>query len=492
MCWCGNLLWCNQCKELLPEWITGGCWIEATKVSDNNRLIKNTRPAVELINWWGVNIVSNILTDPDGCRRRVYALSVSCCDEKVRVCANEWDPKFLREAIEVTYPLLKDVDCEDWVIRITLDQNGIVHPSYKDCDDNTIPNNAVLMTPTSMNSIYNLGDCYWWFDWASVDSNEIPANELTPCKRRWLKRRCSDPCSCCTKGIAEVVLTNNVLINQPAVRSWWGSGSWFYIITAWSWSANFLWQPVDVINSSWSSIHQYWPLWTSANWVICNWCNIGRLVTVEAWGSIEGSRWVNGLRVQIYEVNTTWTNTIFEPIAEWRDSPTSDPDVTTTWWVAWTDWIPDNYKVTSDITNTWTKLNRWYRFQERQNFYLKRDVWMRPWSCYVLVVKVSSVIDDPDYDISKPAQVAILGKLASDGSVSWDLWAYLNVKTIDDCCIIQNKAEDCDCGLTPPANPDGTKPRPTPLELPSCPNGFLDANTGQCLPAVLPWTWAWP
>lgn len=478
---CWQVLWCNQCKELLPEWVSGICWIQATKVSDNQRVIQNTRPEITITNWGWVN-VQVIDTQPSGwCPAREYRLSVSCCDERVRVCPWQWDPKFLTDAIDTTYPIEKDVNCSDWVITISLDQAWIIHPVYKDCDDNDITNGSTVMTPSAMNSIYQLGDCYWWFDWPSADSDEIPLNELTPCKQRYLKRKCSDPCSCCAKGIAEVVLVTDTIIEQKVVHptSPSGTGSWFYVIADTIASWTLLWQPVVWTGSTFVSVHQYWPLATWDKWYITNGCNLWRLVTVEAWGSVETSRWVNGIRMQIYMLDpNAWT---FEPVAERRDSPISDPDVN------W-DWIPDNYKVTSDPTNTGTKLNRWYRYQERQNFYMKRDVWMTAESSFVLVAKVSTVIDDPAYDptVVPNWQVSILGRISQTWWVSWDLWAYLNVKTIDDCCIIKTKSDWCNCGIVPPPLASWEPQAPKPSIKPLCWSevGIL------CLPAVLPWTWS--
>ena len=142
------------------------------------------------------------------------------------------------------------------------------------------------------------------------------------------------------------------------------------------------------------------------------------------------------MRIQIYKKSASWSLSP-EPVAEWRDSPTSDPDVNG-------DGIPDNYQVTSAWSQT-GRLNAWYKYQERQNFDASEPIVLSKWECLICVFKVSSFNDDPQYTSWTPAQVSILWKLWTDWTVTWEIWAFFWVKTIDDVCLLREYREQCNC-----------------------------------------------
>lgn len=376
------------------------------------------------------NTVSvDVSTEPyEDWTRPVYDLSVECCDSKVAVCVWDTNPWALVDKIEVVSPLTMDATCND-KITIWLDQTLITHPDHP---DEKVARQA-WCPERFLSGIIWLQDNFWWFS----SADPITATELADdsCDKRYVGLKCVD---CLGKSIAKIRLRSDFIdslpVNQPLFSLW------FYWLVSDAVSSSYVWVPMTSKDRNWatawwtSELNIWWIVW-DVEWKICNTCSHSRLVRARRKGNIEASWWINGLRCEIWMKD--WVT--LKSVAERRDSPTSDPDVSTP-----PDWLPDNYFVTSWWPQA-NRLNAWYKYQERQNFDAEEIFWLPPWACLVPVVKVSAFIDDSWYDQSNDANFSVLWKLATDWSVSWDLWAFFEVETIDDVCMIRKYQEECWC-----------------------------------------------
>lgn len=359
--------------------------------------------------------------------RPVYDLSVQCCDSKVSVCVWDTNPWVLRDKIDVSWALTIDVDCGD---KITIWLNEALLPIQPEFDEKVARQNWCEWK--YLDDLIWLTDEFEWVNW----TNPLTATAVTDnCEKRYIWRKCVD---CLSKSIAKIRLRSDFIdslpVNQPLFSLW------FYWLVSDAVSSSFVWVPVTSKDRNWatawwtSELNIWWIVW-DVEWKICNTCPHSRLVRARRKGNIEASWWINGLRCEIWMKD--WVN--LRSVAERRDSPTSDPDVSTP-----PDWLPDNYFVTSWWPQA-NRLNAWYKYQERQNFDAEEVFWLPPWACLIPVVKVSAFIDDNGYDQSKDANFSVLWRLATDWSVSWDLWAFFEVETIDDPCMIRQYQEECDC-----------------------------------------------
>lgn len=435
---------CNKTKQ---EWVcscklVGLHWTRATMTDQETWQIVSDFPTIVTSEDWTVWVTSSVETTNDWlATTTTYDLSVECCDEKVRVCAWEWTPKFLDEAIETTWAITKDTDCTSWVITIGIDEDQLQHPEYTDCSWSVIQDQDQVITPTDLQNSIKLTNWFAWYDWPDQTTAEliwVP----TACREKYIWINC-DPCEWISKWVAKIRLNNDFIIEQP-VNDW--ANSWgFYMLTDSSVSWSIQWVTLTNLDRNWvapqrTSEFAYGWLSTNITWAVCNDCEYSRLVNARFRWSIEASRWVNGLRVQLYSVAGDWT---IKPVAEWRDSPISDPDVD---WPTWAnpDWYPDNYQITAAWPQN-DRRNQWYKHQERQSFDASERFRLEPDTCLVAVLKVSSFNDDPQYDASYPAQAWILWALASDWTVSWDNGAFIEIETIDNACIIKQHQEECSC-----------------------------------------------
>lgn len=348
-----------------------------------------------------------------------YDLSFACCDELVKACAwaQKWD--FMYNILQVDEPLNKTLDCADNKIKIWIDTTWLVNNVYKDCETQAIPNWAQLVTPTNLWQAIQLSDCYKRYDWPDISTANIIANP-TACqaKRLWVDISDSAKCSPCRKQIGKQRLWDNFVWTQVAWPIWiWEEK--FYMMFEWPAPARVPVNPAIVaVNTNYT--HEVTVWWIEYEWWGIKICRDWLYRLSMRW-NIEVTRWINWVRVLLFK-KTPWSNTI-QIMLEDRYSPPSDPNQD------WDPRPPHNYKTTAWW---WTWLNAWFFDTERLSVSDEDIYELKTWDIVFCGIKVSSVIDDPKYDITKPAEFAVLWKNSIWWWASWDLWFSFYIESIDD------------------------------------------------------------
>lgn len=380
-------------------------------------------------------------TDADWCTYTQYELTVVKEDEKVKIFESCDNAVYLNEAITSTSPITVNATCDG--VDIGIDEDLLTHPTYRDCDWDTINEWATLLTPNQLRDSIQLGEGLVWRDGPWKNANEIA--DPAWCDSAWIQRDCWDECSCERQWVVQLRMTRDAFV-EPAIG--WGG---YYILVNTSNPENLWTDLPDSAESVWAdSVDDLWwkkeldygPLLWWEGWLICNNCPIPRVVDADFQATIEASWGVNGLRAQMFK---TCSDGSVVPVSERRDSPISDQDEDG-------DWLPDNYIISSQwgLTNG---IGQGYKYQERQTINMSSAFVLEPDCCVYVVFKVSTTIGDPNYDVDAfpNAQASILGQTGIvDVSHVWDFGWSLTVKTIDDCCMIEEVTDECDCasGLT--------------------------------------------
>lgn len=430
-CGCSKIQDTNVCNCKLL-WING---TDVSMIDSETWEIRSDLPTTVASADSSVTVVETINNTPDGKNVQLhYDLSVECCDSKVAVCAWDTNPwPLAQKLISASDIITLDVNCGD-KIEIGVDEAKLLAIIPDPVDEKV--GWLAWCDPQYLNDILWLTDELAFFD-SEDRATAQEVDSFSYCDKRYIWLSCND---CYRKSISKARLTKNFLNTQKVGNNDIAPWLWFYVLT--SNNVNWTFFPgiptitadVDSQNAQWIGELQYgWIDFWAADGVMTNTCDIPRIVTVTFRWSIEASRWVNGIRAQVYKSYNGNTTVAWER----RDSPISDPDATG-------DWLPDNYRVTA-AWEVWNKLNQWYKYQERQTFIVEETILLEPGAKLFPVIKISSVNNDPDYDITRPAEFAILGELWSDWSVSWDKWALFQVKTEDDPCMIREIVADCNC-----------------------------------------------
>lgn len=408
--WCW---WCKQCTEtcnckLEWNWEANVYMKDAqTRVVD----VPHDPIVVSTDNSVSVDVSTESYQD---WTRPVYDLSVECCDSKVAVCAWDANPWPLRDKLDVIAPLTIDVDCWD-KITIWLDQNGLTFPEDEDekvawvawCDWKYL------------DDLVWLQDQFQWYNWPDPLTAWPVTND---CDKRYLGRNCSDANKCKprVKQAWKLRLEQNVVEQQTAWPTWiWQEK--FYIFLNWVTSTwNLSWVTAEFVNVNYSEELTMWWI-TYEDWWI-KLCRDGYYRIGNTW-ALEVTRWCNWIRTIVF-AREPWQP--IQPLLESRYSPPSDPWVP----VAWTR-PPRNYLTTAW---GWTWLNRWFDYLERAEFWWTDIYKLRKDTIIFFWVKVSSIIDDPEYDTSRPAEFAILWTNAIGSWPSWDIGMQFHIESIDDVC----------------------------------------------------------
>lgn len=410
--WCW---WCKQCTEACNcklKWSREtSVWMEdsQTRVVDSpyNPHVVSTDNSV--------NITETQESFEDDVRT-VYDLSVECCDSKVAVCAWDTNPWALVDKLDILSPLTIDVECWD-KITIWLDQDLIDFP--EDIDEKVAWESWCEWK--YLDELIWLQDQFQWYDWPDPLTAWAVTND---CDKRYLGQKCatwSDLCKPRVKQAWKLRLEQNVVEKQIAWPQWiWQER--FYIFLNWTTStSNLSWVTAEFLNVNYSEELTMWWI-TYVDW----WIKICRDGYYRIWytWSQEHSRWCNWIRALVFAAEAPWQPLI--PLLESRLSPISDPWVP----VAWT-WPPVNY-----WTTAWgsTGLNAWFSFLERSPFSWTDIYKLRKDTVIFFWMKVSSVIDDPNYNTANLAERAVLWKNAIGSWPSWDIGMQFHVESIDDIC----------------------------------------------------------
>ena len=443
-CWRWPDCGCHSCEDTdtLQKYIEW-CGITIEHTEDGwikfDSMLPNT-----IEEWTGcITIKPETVITPEWCEYINYVIDIENKDQLVAMNA-ACDPTFLWDQIIVDAPLEKNlVWCQ---MKISIDETKLNHPQFLKCEwwvESNLEEDDVVATPVTIRDAVKLWHWFMRTDWPGPDSTEIQAPSW--CSPAYIHRDCGDECSCERQGVVQLRMIRDAFIEQPVWREPWDAAVWYYLLvntttaealgTALPDTAVSPW--LDTVEDFWWRVEvDEWPLLWFGNWLICNSCLIPRLVEISRQGTVEASWWVNWLRAQIFKTCEDWS---VEPVTEWRDSPISDPDLD------W-DWLPDNYVISSQW---WTidGIGQWYKYQERQTINMKAYTWLEPKCCLYSLYKVSSTVWDDAYDIDAypNAQASILGQTTiADVSAWWDLWALMMVKTIDDCCMLnEHLIEDC-------------------------------------------------
>lgn len=363
------------------------------------------------------NTVSvDVSTEPyEDWTRPVYDLSVECCDSKVAVCVWDTNPWALVDKIEVVSPLTMDVTCGEKMV-IWLDQTLITHPDYP---DEKVARQA-WCPERFLSGIVWLQDNFWWFS----SADPITATELADdsCDKRYVGMKCSDADKCKPWRVQawKLRLEQNVVEQQIAWPNWiWEEK--FYIFLNWvtsTWSLS--WVTAEFLNVNYSEELTMWWI-TYEDWGI-KLCRDGYYRVWYTW-SQEHSFWVNWVRSIVF-AKEPWQPV--RPLLENRLSPISDPWVPIAWTRPWVNYLTTAW--------WWTWLNAWFSFLERSPFSGTDIYKLRKDTVIFFWMKISSVIDDPSYDITRPAERAVLWKNAIGSWPSWDIWMQFHVESIDSVC----------------------------------------------------------
>lgn len=416
----------NNCEPCISQsWINivWQHWTSATMINTDDWLVYSDFPTEVTSIDWSVSVIKQTENTDDWLAKTItYDLSVECCDERAKVCW-ESEAKFLKDSIQATSPITKSINCDNGTITIGLDTANLVNKNYTDCNDNVITESDTIVTSQSLADIIRLSEWYTWYNNKDLSVWEEIINRWE-CETGYIWPKCNiEWDDIFTKQAMQLRLNQTIVQQQEAWPQW----QWlekFRLLVAWTSSWQFNGISATVTNASWKTDIKYWALKKNNGWIEIwrNW-----LYRISFRWNFEATWWVNGIKLLLFKVDADTGDV--STVLESRYSPTSDPTNGSR--------PPDNYW-TSAGWSTWP--NAWFRYMERFPFAWDNLIELSEWDVVFFGVKVSSVIDDPDYDANRNAEFAILWKEWIAWWNSNDLWASFYIESIDDTCIASSLA----------------------------------------------------